>query len=58
VEQLSWEQVSHPGLAPLDVVAVELPDGTTQTFILDSLTVPLSATDVMSATARSTLGPC
>ena len=58
VEQLSWEQVTHPGLAPLDVVAVELPDGTTQTFILDSLTVPLSATDVMSATARSTLGPC
>ncbi len=58
VTQLSWEQVTHPGLEPLDVVAVEFPDGTTQTFILDALTVPLSATDVMTATARSTLGPC
>jgi len=58
VEQLSWEQVTHPGLEPLAVVAVQFPDGTTQTFILDALTVPLTATDVMTATARSTLGPC
>jgi hypothetical protein len=58
VEQLSWEQVTHPGLQPLDVVAVEFPDGTTQSFILDALTVPLTATDVMSGTARSTLAAC
>jgi hypothetical protein len=56
VEQLSWEQIAHPGLQPLDVVAVEFPDGTTQTFILDALTVPLTLSDVMTATARSTLG--
>jgi hypothetical protein len=54
-EQLSWEQVVHPGLAPLDVVAVQFPDGSSSSYVIDSLTVPLTVADIMSATARSTL---
>ncbi len=54
-EQLSWEQVVHPGLAPLDVVAVQFADGSSSSYVIDSLTVPLTVADIMSATARSTL---
>ena len=54
-EQLSWEQVTHPGLAPLNVVRVQSTGGPSSTYILDAVTVPLTATDVMTATARATL---
>jgi hypothetical protein len=56
-ETLSWEQVVHPGLQPLDVVAAQFIDGTTVSYLLDSLTIPLSVSDVMTASARSTLAP-
>ena len=52
-EQLSWEQIVHPGLCPLDVIAVQFPDGTSALYLLDSLTIPLTAADVMTAVARS-----
>ena len=52
-EQLSWEQIVHPGLCPLDVIAVQFPDGTSTLYLLDSLTIPLTAADVMTAVARS-----
>jgi hypothetical protein len=56
VEQLSWEQIPHPALQPLDVVAVQFADGSSSSFVIDSLTAPLTATDVMSAVARATPG--
>jgi hypothetical protein len=52
-EQLSWEQVVHPGLCPLDVVQVCATDGSSALYLLDSLTIPLTATDAMSAIART-----
>jgi hypothetical protein len=52
-EQLSWEQVVHPGLEPLDVIAVDFADGISALYLLDSLTIPLTATDVMTAVART-----
>ena len=52
-EQLSWEQIVHPGLCPLDVIAVQFPDGTAALYLLDSLTIPLTTADVMTAVARS-----
>lgn len=52
-EQLTWSQVTHPGLEPLDVVTVELEDGSVNTYILDCLTIPLTVTDAMSAIARN-----
>ena len=58
VEQLSWEQVTHPGLAAARRRGGRVPGRHHATFILDALTVPLTATDVMTGTARSTLGPC
>jgi len=52
-EQLSWEQIVHPGLCPLDVIAVQFPDATAALYLLDSLTIPLTTADVMTAVARS-----
>lgn len=52
VEQLSWQSVVHPGLQPLDVVAVEQADGSLQSFVIDSLTIPLEVGTAMSAVAR------
>jgi len=54
VEELAWTSIVHPGLAPLDAVAVEL-DGETRVYILDALQVPLRADEAMGATAREIL---
>ena len=47
---LSWSQIVHPGLAPLDVVEVETTE--TKRYILDSIDMPLSIGGTMTATAR------
>lgn len=54
-ETLSWQHVVHPGLEPLDVVALEDADGTLRNYILDALTIPLDVQTAMSAKARDTL---
>ncbi len=54
IEQLSWAQVPNPMLAPLDPVAVEDEDGVMHSYIIDSLTIPLSVSETMTATARET----
>lgn len=51
VEQLSWSQLVHPGLVPLDVVAVEVFVGLVP-YILDAITIPLSVDGAASAVAR------
>jgi hypothetical protein len=51
VEQLSWSFVVHPGLMPLDVVLVERAAACTP-YILDAITIPLSASDAAQAVAR------
>ena len=53
---LSWSQVVHPGLKPLDVVLVELSAGVLSPFILDAITIPLTITDVATAVARDISG--
>jgi hypothetical protein len=52
-ENLSWSALVHPGLEPLDVVLVEEGDGTESAYILDALTIPLGASELMTATARA-----
>ena len=52
VEQLSWGQVVHPGLKPLDVITVELATGVLTPYIIDSITIPLTVTDAATAIAR------
>ena len=47
---LSWSQIVHPGLAPLDVVEVETTE--TKRYILDAIDMPLSIGGTMTATAR------
>ena len=51
-EQLTWSALVHPGLEPLDVVAVETEDGSLRSYVLDKLTIPLTPAEAMSATAR------
>lgn len=50
-QQLSWPAVVNPALEPLDVVSVTL-NGVKSYLVLDSLTIPLRASDPMDATAR------
>ncbi len=52
IEKLSWAQVPHPGLEPLDVVSVEDSDGTIRRYIVDEVTIPLTASGVMTGVAR------
>lgn len=52
IEELSWSSLVHPGLQPLDVVALEQPDGSTTVVLLDSLTIPLDVGGTMAAVAR------
>ena len=54
-ETLSWQHVVHPGLEPLDVVALEAAAGTLRNYVLDALTIPLDVQTAMSAKARDTL---
>lgn len=54
LEQLTWQQIPNPALAPLDPVEVEDEDGVTHSYILDELTIPLEPSATMSATARET----
>lgn len=56
-EAFSWSSVVHPGLLPLDVIAVELEDGTTRDYIIDQLTIPLGVGETMSAVAREVRMP-
>lgn len=52
-EQLSWPAVVNPALEPLDVVTIAAA-GSQSTCIIDSLTIPLRASEPMSAIARET----
>lgn len=49
-ETLSWSSIVAPMLEPLDVVAM----GGGSRFMLDSLTIPMRASEPMSAKARAT----
>jgi len=51
-ETLSWQHVVHPGLVPLDVVAIEDEDGVGHRYVIDSLTIPLDIGSAMTAKAR------
>jgi len=54
IEQLSWQQIPNPSLAPLDPVEIEDEDEVLHSYIIDEITIPLSPTQAMSATARET----
>jgi hypothetical protein len=54
VESLSWEQIPNPAIVPLDAVELEDDAGALHTYIIDELSIPLSAADVETATARET----
>ena len=49
--QFGWPSLVNPALEPLDVVEVEF-DGRVSVCVIDSLTVPLTSGEVMSAQAR------
>lgn len=51
-EELSWPAIVNPALEPLDVVEINV--GGTSVCVLDSLTIPLKASDPMTAQARET----
>lgn len=52
-QQLSWPSIVNPALEPLDIVTVTFWDKTS-TCVIDSLTIPLGASQVMTASARET----
>lgn len=52
-EQFSWPAVVNPALEPLDVVTVTN-EGVTQRLVIDKLSIPLKASDPMTATGRVT----
>lgn len=53
-EQLAWPAIVNPALEPLDVVAVTF--GSQRTVcVIDSATIPLKASEPMSANARATV---
>jgi len=54
VESLTWEQIPNPMLVPLDAVELEDDTGALHTYILDELTIPLSAAELQTAAARET----
>lgn len=54
-ETLEWQHVVHPGLQPLDVVALEDAEGALHRYVLDAVTVPLDVGSTMRAKARDTL---
>jgi hypothetical protein len=51
--QLSWPAIVNPALEPLDVVRVDF-WGSSAIYVIDQLSIPLSAGDQMSSTARET----
>jgi hypothetical protein len=51
--QLSWTAVTNPALEPLDVIAITY-NGVTSRFVIDALTIPLRASDAITARARET----
>jgi hypothetical protein len=53
-EQVGWTQVVNPMHDAWDVVDITHPDGSVHRYLLDQITMPLSAADPMSATARET----
>lgn len=52
-QKLAWPAIVNPALEPLDIVSVDF-WGTTSTFVLDQLSIPLNASGTMSASARET----
>jgi hypothetical protein len=50
---LSWTVVTNPALEPLDVITMNV-KGTQYTAVIDSLTIPLKASDALTANARQT----
>lgn len=52
-ESLNFPTIVNPALEPLDVISLTF-NGITQRAVLDQLTIPLQATEPMTATARET----
>jgi hypothetical protein len=50
-QQVQWPSIVNPALEPLDVVSVTF-NGRTSICVLDQITIPLRATDTMTARAR------
>lgn len=51
--QLSWSAIPNPALEPLDVITITY-NGVTSTFVIDAITIPLRASDAITARARET----
>lgn len=51
--QLAWTAVPNPALEPLDVVSLTY-GGAQSAFVIDAITVPLKASDPITARARET----
>lgn len=51
VDGLSWSTIVNPALEPLDVIQMTV-KGNTYKAVIDQLTIPLKATEPMTATAR------
>ena len=56
LEQLSWEHVVNPQLAPLQVVGVTAADGTVSRYIIDDVVTPLKWDGVQTAITRTANG--
>lgn len=52
-ETLSWPAIVNPALEPLDTVSVVV-KGSTFKLVIDQLTIPLEASETMTATGRQT----
>jgi hypothetical protein len=53
VDGLTWPAVVNPALEPLDVITMNI-NGNQVTAVIDSLTIPLKASESMTAVARQT----
>lgn len=53
-ESMGWTMLVNPAQETLDVIELVTTDGASRRFMLDQLTIPLSVSEPMSATARET----
>lgn len=51
--QLTWSAVTNPALEPLDIISVTF-KGVQSEFVIDALTIPLLASNAITARARET----
>ncbi len=55
VEAFSCQSAVHPGLQPLEVIAVEQSDGSSRAYVLDAIGIPLDLGGTMAITTREVL---